>query len=328
MRALVGSGRRAAGGLRDRSEARRLFQIRHRGAIPTCPSPEPIARSPRQVGSSSRRSAHGPGHSRGRLTADPYDGRDRMPLGRGSTSISRWASMSARRRRSTISSSMRRRWAVLPEPSADPESARRPAGEPDPRRRRRYRNAARTAKSSERPVVRGLEVRHARPRQGKAGAGPLARRRSRSPRSAPMTCWSRSTRPASAAPTSTSSTGTTGRRRPIPTPMTVGHEYAGEIAELGANVQTSQGRPARLGRGPRDRHEEPRRARRALSSRPRDARHRRQHPRRLRRIRARARVQHRAPARRRRRRARRDPRSARQCRPYRALPSISSARTC
>ena len=78
-------------------------------------------------------------------------------------------------------------------------------------------------------------------------------------------------------------------------------------------------RPARVGRGPRDRHGQPRRARRALSSRPGDARHRRQHSRRFRRIRARAGVQHRAAARRRRRRARRDPRSARQRRPHRAV---------
>ena len=81
----------------------------------------------------------------------------------------------------------------------------------------------------------------------------------------------------------------------------------------------ARSRTARVGRGPRDRHAEPGGARRALSSRPGDARHRGQHPRRLRRIRARSRLQHRAPARRRRRRARRDPRSARQRGPHRAV---------
>ena len=79
-----------------------------------------------------------------------------------------------------------------------------------------------------------------------------------------------------------------------------------------------QGRPAGVGRGPRDRHEEPGGARRALPSRSRDARHRGQHSRRVRRICARAGLQHRAAARRRRRRTRRDPRSARQRGPYRA----------
>ena len=57
-----------------------------------------------------------------------------------------------------------------------------------------------------------------------------------------------------------------GRRRPFPSPMITGHEYSGEIVEIGADVTQPQGRPARLGRGPRRRHEEPRRARRALST--------------------------------------------------------------
>ena len=54
---------------------------------------------------------------------------------------------------------------------------------------------------------------HESPRQGKAGARPLAERSADRPRSGPTTCWSKSTRPASAAPTSISTIGTNGRGR-------------------------------------------------------------------------------------------------------------------
>ena len=43
-------------------------------------------------------------------------------------------------------------------------------------------------------------------------------------------------RPASAAPTCTSTTGTPGRSKTIPVPMVVGHEFVGEVVEVGANV--------------------------------------------------------------------------------------------
>ena len=47
-------------------------------------------------------------------------------------------------------------------------------------------------------------------------------------------------------------------QKTIPVPMIVGHEYAGEIVEVGSPCSQPQGRPAGLGRGARHRHEEPR----------------------------------------------------------------------
>ena len=56
-------------------------------------------------------------------------------------------------------------------------------------------------------------------------------------------------------------------KKTIPVPMIVGHEYSGEIVEVGASRARTEARPARVGRGPRHRHAEPRGARRALSPR-------------------------------------------------------------
>ena len=68
-------------------------------------------------------------------------------------------------------------------------------------------------------------------------------------------------RPASAAPISTSTTGTHGRRRPFRCRWSSATNIAGEIVEVGSACPQPQARPARLGRRPCHRHEEPRNAR-------------------------------------------------------------------
>ena len=48
--------------------------------------------------------------------------------------------------------------------------------------------------------------------------------------------WCACTTRASAAPTCTSTSGTSGRRRPFRVPMAIGHEFVGEVVAVGSNV--------------------------------------------------------------------------------------------
>ncbi len=159
---------------------------------------------------------------------------------------------------------------------------------------------------------------HARPRSKPRPSPASGWRTARSPRSGPRTCWSRCTRPASAAPTSTSTNGTSGRHKTVPVPMITGHEYSGEIAALGDEVRNPQIGQRVSGEG----HVVGMKSRasraRKVPSRPRHQGHRRQPARRLRRVCEDPGLQHHAAARCDRRRDGRHPRSARQCRAHRA----------
>ena len=60
------------------------------------------------------------------------------------------------------------------------------------------------------------------------------------PTPVPATCWCGCWRPPSAAPTCTSETGTNGPQHRIHPPLTLGHEFAGEVVEVGADVRHVQ----------------------------------------------------------------------------------------
>ena len=57
--------------------------------------------------------------------------------------------------------------------------------------------------------------------------------------------------PASAARTCTSTSGMTGRSKTIPVPMVVGHEFVGEVVEVGSNVNDFRPGDMVSARGPR-----------------------------------------------------------------------------
>ena len=108
-------------------------------------------------------------------------------------------------------------------------------------------------------------------------------------------------------------------RKTIPVPMVVGHEFAGEIVEVGAAVRDLQVGMRVSGEG----HVIGRRSRASRAGKfhldPETRGIGRQHAGRLRRICPRARLQRRRPARRHRRRTRLDPRPARQRGAHRAV---------
>ena len=135
-------------------------------------------------------------------------------------------------------------------------------------------------------------------------------------------------RPRSAAPTCTSTTGTTGRRRPIPVPMAVGHEYYGEIVEIGSEVRGFSVGDRVSGEGHITCGYLPQLSRRPAAPVPQHRGRRREPPGLFRRVPGDPGVQRVQAAGRDHRRDRAHPRSARQRDAHRARRSTWSARTC
>ena len=108
-------------------------------------------------------------------------------------------------------------------------------------------------------------------------------------------------------------------QRTVPVPLVTGHEFAGEIVEIGRNVEGLLDRPARQRGGSSDRQALPPEPGGQVPPRPRDARHRRERAGGFRRIPAAPGLQRGAAPRRHRRRDRRDPRPTRQRRAHGAV---------